>query len=58
MVGSHPLLAGLCPILLPTFALVSVGHQRSVETVSFSPDSKQLASGGWDKRVLLWDVQV
>ncbi|XP_023388848.1 WD repeat-containing protein 38 [Pteropus vampyrus] len=33
------------------------GHQRSVETVSFSPDSKQLASGGWDKRVILWEVQ-
>uniref|UniRef100_A0A8C0HUH1 WD repeat domain 38 n=1 Tax=Balaenoptera musculus TaxID=9771 RepID=A0A8C0HUH1_BALMU len=26
------------------------GHQRSVETISFSPDAKQLASGGWDKR--------
>ncbi|XP_034519621.1 WD repeat-containing protein 38 [Ailuropoda melanoleuca] len=36
---------------------VSAGHQRSVETVSFSPDSKQLASGGWDKRVKLWEVQ-
>lgn len=34
------------------------GHQRSVETVSFSPDSKQLASGGWDKQVVLWEVQV
>lgn len=34
------------------------GHQRSVETVSFSPDSKQLASGGWDKQVMLWEVQV
>lgn len=29
-----------------------------METVSFSPDSKQLASGGWDKRVKLWEVQV
>lgn len=29
-----------------------------METVSFSPDSKQLASGGWDKRVMLWEVQV
>nr|XP_060464678.1 WD repeat-containing protein 38 isoform X4 [Panthera onca] len=36
---------------------VPPGHQRSVETVSFSPDSKQLASGGWDKRVVLWEVQ-
>lgn len=38
--------------------LVFAGHQRSVETVSFSPDSKQLASGGWDKKVILWEVQV
>lgn len=37
---------------------VPAGHQRSVETISFSPDSKQLASGGWDKRVMLWEVQV
>lgn len=34
------------------------GHQRSVETLSFSPDSRQLASGGWDKQVMLWEVQV
>ncbi|KAM8804005.1 LOW QUALITY PROTEIN: WD repeat-containing protein 38 [Rhynchonycteris naso] len=33
------------------------GHQRSVETVSFSPDSKQLASGGWNKWVMFWEVQ-
>lgn len=46
-----PLRTLLCPVHL-------VGHQRSVETVSFSPDSKQLASGGWDKRVMLWEVQV
>nr|XP_008526619.1 PREDICTED: WD repeat-containing protein 38 isoform X6 [Equus przewalskii] len=45
----------LCPCLL--LDLVPAGHQRSVETVSFSPDSKQLASGGWDKRVMLWEVQ-
>lgn len=52
----------LCPVpphhtpLNP--GLLLAGHQRSVETVSFSPDSKQLASGGWDKRVMLWEVQV
>lgn len=40
------LLCGLCPVLFPTFGLVSAGHQRSVETVSFSPDSRQLAGTG------------
>ncbi|KAK7799561.1 hypothetical protein U0070_016522 [Myodes glareolus] len=55
---SHRLLCGLCPVLFPTFGLVSAGHQRSVETVSFSPDSRQLASGGWDRRVILWEVQL
>lgn len=54
----HWLLCGLCHILFHTFGLVSVGHQRSVETISFSPDSKLLASGGWDKKVIVWEVQV
>ncbi|XP_057355006.1 WD repeat-containing protein 38 [Manis pentadactyla] len=48
----------LCPVpLCPLPDLVPVGHQRSVETASFSPDSKQLASGGRDKHVMLWEVQ-
>ncbi|KAB0406698.1 hypothetical protein E2I00_003634 [Balaenoptera physalus] len=51
----------LCPVpprpCLATWP-VPAGHQRSVETISFSPDAKQLASGGWDKRVMLWEVQV
>ncbi|XP_049980840.1 WD repeat-containing protein 38 [Alexandromys fortis] len=40
------LLCGLCPVLFPTFGLASAGHQRSVETVSFSPDSRQLGQAG------------
>jgi WD40 repeat protein len=45
-------------VIFLTLGLVPAGHHRSVETVSFSPDSKQLASGGWDKQVILWEVQV
>ena len=32
------------------------GHTRSIAALDFSPDSQQLASGGWDDRVLIWDL--
>ncbi|MFT5584799.1 MAG: WD40 repeat protein, partial [Cognaticolwellia sp.] len=32
------------------------GHTRNVAALDFSPDSSQLASGGWDDRVLIWDM--
>ncbi len=32
------------------------GHTRSVAALDFSPDNRQLASGGWDDRVLIWDM--
>ena len=32
------------------------GHWNAVTTLEFSPDGKTLASGGYDRRVLLWDV--
>ena len=38
--------------------LVSLqGHTNIVETISFSPDGKLIASGSWDKTVKVWDVK-
>lgn len=39
------------PILVP-----QTGHSATVNSVAFSPNGKLLASGGDDKKIILWDV--
>jgi len=33
------------------------GHERWVTSVSFSPDSRQIATGSWDRTVRVWDAE-
>ncbi|BAY35058.1 WD-40 repeat-containing protein (plasmid) [Nostoc carneum NIES-2107] len=33
------------------------GHNKSVTSVAFSPDSKMIASGSLDSKIRLWDIQ-
>ncbi|MGB3297612.1 MAG: AAA family ATPase, partial [Phormidesmis sp.] len=34
-----------------------IGHKDKVQTLSFSPDSQQIVSGGADKTLRVWDVE-
>jgi WD40 repeat protein len=33
-----------------------VGHTQSVQALAFSPDGKWLASGGYDKSIIMWNL--
>jgi WD40 repeat protein len=33
-----------------------VGHTKEADSVAFSPDGKQIASGGWDGSIQIWNV--
>jgi WD40 repeat protein len=39
-----------------TQTAVLEGHSAEVQSVAFSPDGLQLASGSWDGTIRLWDV--
>ena len=32
------------------------GHSAQIKTITFGPDGKYLASGGYDRTIILWDV--
>lgn len=36
--------------------ILRMGHSQSVQTLAFSPDGRWLASGGYDKSILVWNV--
>jgi len=39
-----------------TTGTVFRGHNDSVECLAVNPNSKQLVSGGWDKKIILWNL--
>src|SRR3972149_2774551 len=36
---------------------VQTGHSARIESIAFSPDGRLAVSGGWDKSMVLWDVE-
>ncbi|MEP1095564.1 MAG: caspase family protein [Cyclobacteriaceae bacterium] len=54
------LLMGVCWGLsqpLPVELRIQSGHHNKVNVVTFSPDGKLLASGGYDRNIIIWDVK-
>lgn len=53
--------ANLGPVILATDTVFSVqeklmGHTSSTESLAISPDGKWLATGGWDRKILLYSM--
>lgn len=45
------------PVKLSAFGSTKdTGHQNQVKAVAFSPNGDILASGGFDQRIILWDI--
>jgi len=36
--------------------VLRVGHSQPIEALAFSPDGKWLASGGYDKSIIVWNL--
>eukprot|EP01035_Chromulina_nebulosa_P010362 gene10362-13931_t len=33
------------------------GHVEDIEVITYSPDGKFIASGGWDRTIRIWDAK-
>lgn len=42
---------------LPVELRIQSGHYNNVNVVTFSPDGSLLASGGYDRNIIIWDVK-
>ena len=62
-IAPAPTQAGKLPLQEPLPAdarkpdlILRVGHTQSVQALAFSPDGKWLASGGYDKSIIVWNL--